>query len=290
MLIHIKKSIANAFTIINLLLGFISIVLISLSFMDSQNNIKIACMLIFIAAFIDAFDGKIARKLGTSGDFGKEFDSLADLVSFCLAPSILIFSYSYDLLNLKLIYLIILSAFPLVCGAIRLAKFNAYKEHSNQSYYIGLPTPGNAIFICSSILFMFNMDFILYDSDLIAMLNLINPNNQESLLIFNWMKYPFSLLYSSGDYILIILCSFSSLLLISKINYSKFPILKFGLNFSNSINIIGIVIFFIILFIGAINKQSHIVMLFFISYYIVSGIIKTVIKKISKSLGRKYES
>ena len=147
MLIHIKNSIANAFTIMNLLLGFVSIALISLSFTDYQNNINLACILIFIAALIDAFDGKIARKLGTSGDFGKEFDSLADLVSFCLAPSILIFAYSYDLLDLNLTYLIILSAFPLICGAIRLAKFNTYKEHSNQSYYIGLPTPGNAIFI-----------------------------------------------------------------------------------------------------------------------------------------------
>ena len=137
MLIHIKKSIANTFTIINLLLGFVSITLVSLSFADSQNNIKMACTLIFIAAFIDVFDGKIARKLGTSGDFGKEIDSLADLVSFCLAPSILIFSYSYDLLDLNFSYLIILSAFPLVCGAIRLAKFNAYKEHSNQPCYIG---------------------------------------------------------------------------------------------------------------------------------------------------------
>ena len=122
------------------------------------------------------------------------------------------------------------------------------------------------------------MDFILYDNDLISVLNLINPDYQKSLLIFNWMKYPFSLLYSSGEYVLISLCSLSSLLLISKINYSKFPILKLGLDFSNSINIIGISIFFIILLLGIINKQYHIVMLFFISYYIVFGLIKTIVK------------
>ena len=280
MLIYFKKSIANTFTIINLLLGFVSIALISLSFIDSQNNMRMACVLIFIAALIDAFDGKIARKLGTSGDFGKEIDSLADLVSFCLAPSILIFSYYYDPSGLKLSYLIILSALPLVCGAIRLAKFNAYKEHSCQPYYIGLPTPSNAIFICSSILFMINMDFILYDNDLITMFSLINPDYQESLLIFDWMKYPFSLLYGSGDYVLMFLCSFSSLLLISKVNYSKFPVLKLRLDLSNSISIIGILIFFIILFLGVINKQYHIVMLFFISYYNVSGLIRAIIIKI----------
>ena len=92
MLLAIKKSAANILTIVNLLLGFISIILISLSFIDSQDNVRIACILIFIATLIDVFDGKVARKLGTSGDFGKELDSLADLVSFCLAPSVLIFS------------------------------------------------------------------------------------------------------------------------------------------------------------------------------------------------------
>ena len=289
MIMHIRKSIANIFTIINLLLGFISIALVSLSFIESQNHIKIACSLIFVAALIDVFDGKIARKLGTTGEFGKEIDSLADLVSFCLAPAIIIFFYSYDILDLNLSYLIILSSFPLVFGAIRLAKFNAYEEHSDQSYYIGLPTPSNAIFICSSMLFMFNMDFILYDKDLVAMFGLIESNYQESFIVFHWMKYPFSLIYSINDYVVVSLCCFSSLLLISKVNYSKFPTLKFGLDYINSINIIAILFFFVILFISIINKQYHIVMLFFISYYIVSGLIKIVIKKI-KFLGRKYES
>jgi len=276
MLVHIRKSIANTFTVINLLLGFIAIVLISLSFIDSQNNIKAACVLIFIAALIDVFDGKIARKLGTSGDFGKEIDSLADLVSFCLAPSLLIFSYYYGLVELKLIYLLLLSALPLVCGAIRLAKFNAYTEHSKKSYYIGLPTPSNAIFICSSILFMFNMDFIIHESDLMNIFSIIGMENQEQLIIFSWMKYPFSLIYSINDYVIMILCCLTSLLLISKVHYSKFPILKFNLTFSNSISILGMVIFFIILFIGIINKQYHIVMLSFISYYILYGIIKAI--------------
>ena len=57
MIMYIRKSIANIFTIINLLLGFISIALVSLSFIESQNHIKIACSLIFVAALIDVFDG-----------------------------------------------------------------------------------------------------------------------------------------------------------------------------------------------------------------------------------------
>ena len=281
MLISIKKSIANSVTILNLLLGFISIVLISLSFLESQNNIQIACVLIFIAAMVDVFDGKIARKLGTTGDFGKEIDSLADLVSFCLAPSLLIFSYYYNLIDIQLKFLLLISALPLICGAIRLAKFNTYTEQSNQSFYLGLPTPGNAIFICSSILFMLNMDFLVIEDDLVNILNIINGNyNQDQLQIFTWMKYPFSFLYSINDYTIMILCSLTSLLLISKIHYSKFPIIKFNLSMSNSISIIGMLIFFIILLLGIFNNQQHIVILFFISYYIISGIIQSIIKKI----------
>ena len=109
MRIYFRKNIANSITILNLLLGFVSIIFIALSFvdLDSQVGLKTACLLIFLAAIIDVFDGKIARKLGTSGDFGKEFDSLADLISFCLAPSLLIFSYYYELVNLDIKYLII---------------------------------------------------------------------------------------------------------------------------------------------------------------------------------------
>ena len=272
MLLAIRKSAANILTIVNLLLGFISIVLISLSFIDSQDNIKIACILIFIATLIDVFDGKVARKLGTSGNFGKELDSLADLVSFCLAPSVLIFSYSYGLLDLKIFYLLILSSLPVVCGAIRLAKFNAYEKYSSQSYYIGLPTPSNAMFICSSVLFMINMDFILYDEELVGMLNLINPESKKSLLIFQWMKYPFSFIYGINSYVIIMVCSFSSLLLVSNTKYAKFPTLKL-----NAFIIIGGLLFFIIGVLAILNKEYHIVILFFISYYIVSGLIKTMI-------------
>ena len=96
--IIIKKSIPNAFTLSNLFLGFVSVVLLSISLDPSNNNyINIACYLILIAAAIDSFDGKLARKLNISSDFGREIDSLADMISFCLAPSFLLFVYYYKL-------------------------------------------------------------------------------------------------------------------------------------------------------------------------------------------------
>tara|TARA_Y100001960_G_scaffold226526_1_gene237250 strand:- start:605 stop:1444 length:840 start_codon:yes stop_codon:yes gene_type:complete len=276
LLLNLKKSIANIFTIINLFLGFFSIIIISLSIYNPDYTIKTACILIFIATIIDVFDGKIARKLGTSGDFGKEIDSLADLVSFCLAPSFMIFAYYYNQDQQDIMRLVLLSSLPLICGAIRLARFNAYDIQSKQNFYLGLPTPSNAIFICSTILFMFNYDFLIFDLDLFSIANL---DSKQSFL-FYYMKIPFSLLYGINDYIVIIVCSLSSILLLTNIHYAKFPIVKLNLSKKNSFSILGIVIFFIILLYGILNKEYHIVLLFFISLYIVSGIILSIVKKI----------
>ena len=91
MLENLKKTIPNAITISNLFLGFVSIVLLAMSLESNDLNIKIACYLVFIGALLDTVDGKIARKLNISSEFGKEIDSLADLISFCLVPSFLLF-------------------------------------------------------------------------------------------------------------------------------------------------------------------------------------------------------
>jgi len=267
----LRKSIANSLTIFNLLLGFSSVVLISLSLFGNYYYIELVCIIIFIAAFIDACDGKIARKLGTSGDFGKQLDSLADLVSFCLTPSFLIFYYAYNLISLQ--YVILISAFPLVFGAIRLAKFNAYINQSNKSYYLGLPTPANAIFICFSILLILHPStYMLAESGILE------------FTLFNLMKWVFAMLYTINEYVIIILFIVSSILLITDINYAKFPIITLNNDKSNLVNIIGIIIFGVFLSVGILNKEYHIVILFFISYYIISGIIKSIISKINGKL------
>ena len=266
-----KKSIANFLTIINLLLGFSALILIALSLLDSYNYIELSCIFIFIASIVDVFDGKIARKLGTSGDFGKELDSLADIVSFCLAPSFLIFYYLYDIVLIKIFYLIVISSLPLICGAIRLARFNICFEQSDKSYYLGLPTPANAIFICSSIL------FILQPSNIILV-----EIGMSSFNIFDLIKYGFFIAYTLiSEYTVIVFFFISSILMITNISYSKFPVIKFNSKKDNLFNIIGIIIFSVFIFIGILNKEYRIVMLFFISYYIVSGIIKAIIHKIN---------
>ena len=81
-----KRIFPNALTILNMFLGFVSIILIM------KYDYINAGLLIILAGLMDIFDGKIARGLGISSKFGVEFDSFADAVSFCIAPSILIYS------------------------------------------------------------------------------------------------------------------------------------------------------------------------------------------------------
>jgi len=271
MLLLLKKSIANSFTLLNLLFGFSAIVLIALSFSEKINHIQSACILIYIAALVDVFDGKIARKLGTSGDFGKEIDSLADLVSFCLVPAFLIFYHYYDPynsegMNLEFQLLIVLSSLPLLLGAIRLAKFNAYENQSKQNCYLGLPTPGNALFICSMI---FCVDKIFTNKRFLLSIDELN--------YFEWICLPIQKILLANEYSLLALCTISSILLISKVSYSKFPIFKGKLGKENFLSLIGLSIFFVILIIGFVNKEYNNVILFFISYYIISGLFKWIL-------------
>lgn len=115
-----KSFIPNIFTFINLSCGVISI----LSIMNS--DYVIACVFILLAGLVDRYDGRIARFLNVSSDLGKELDSLADLVSFGVAPSLLTYIL-FDFENFGpngLFGLILLLLFP-ICGAYRLARFNA---------------------------------------------------------------------------------------------------------------------------------------------------------------------
>ncbi len=114
-----KSCIPNVFTFINLSCGIISI----LSVMNEKYALSGAFIL--LAGLVDRYDGRIARFLNVSSDLGKELDSLADLVSFGVAPSILV----YILFNLNsfgpngLLGYAVLLLFP-ICGAYRLARFN----------------------------------------------------------------------------------------------------------------------------------------------------------------------
>jgi CDP-diacylglycerol---serine O-phosphatidyltransferase len=124
----IRNSIPNFFTFSNLACGFLSIL------MTFQGNYKWASLFILIAGLIDRYDGRVARFLKVSSDLGKELDSLADLVSFGVAPSILIFSL-YNFISFGVVGYLIVLLFP-IAGAYRLARYNS----SNfDGVFMGIP-------------------------------------------------------------------------------------------------------------------------------------------------------
>lgn len=144
----ITRNIPNAITCGNLLCGCLATV------KAFEGDLVWAAYLVGIAAILDFFDGFAARMLKVSSPIGKDLDSLADMVTFGLVPGVVMFmlltnaiKYGADEKLIPFVAFIIV-----VFSAIRLAKFNN-DEHQKESF-IGLPTPANAILICSIPLIM----------------------------------------------------------------------------------------------------------------------------------------
>lgn len=151
---RIKKHIPNAITCLNVLSGSLSVLLAIYGMLTE------AVILMVLAAIFDFLDGMVARLLKAYSPMGKELDSLADVISFGLAPGMVMFTLQQkasvgsilspdQLLNLSPQQLLfILSAFLIpIFSALRLAKFNIDTRQSDS--FIGLPTPANALLIGS---------------------------------------------------------------------------------------------------------------------------------------------
>ncbi|MCX7749112.1 MAG: CDP-diacylglycerol--serine O-phosphatidyltransferase [Clostridia bacterium] len=117
---RIKSNLPNILTLINLSLGVLAI-LFAVSNNSSQSLLINACFLVMVAALTDRFDGKVARMLDATSDFGKELDSLSDLVSFGIAP--IVIAWKVTLFDMQILGYIIAIIFPLA-GAFRLARYN----------------------------------------------------------------------------------------------------------------------------------------------------------------------
>lgn len=134
----LKSQLANIVTLFNLSLGIVAILLVL------QGHGHMSLMFIFFAAIFDRFDGMIARHYHTESAFGKELDSLSDLVSFGVAPAILI--YDAALSNTLWIGLSAV-IFYILAGAVRLARYNV--EEFDGSFY-GLPITAAGVLLTLS--------------------------------------------------------------------------------------------------------------------------------------------
>ncbi len=140
---RVKKHLPNAITCANLFSGCVGIVF------AFQQNLIVAAYALFLAAIFDFFDGFASRVLQSFSGIGKELDSLADMVSFGVLPSVVLYELFLQAHQIDKVspFLNFIAFLIPVFSALRLAKFNT--DTRQAEIFIGLPTPANAILIAS---------------------------------------------------------------------------------------------------------------------------------------------
>lgn len=128
----------NLFTTACLFAGFYAIVA------ATRGDFSTAAIAIFVAMVMDGLDGRIARMTNTQSDFGAEYDSLADMVAFGLAPALVMFEWTLNGLG-KFGWMV--AFIYAACGALRLARFNTQVGIADKRYFQGLPSPAAAAVI-----------------------------------------------------------------------------------------------------------------------------------------------
>lgn len=139
--------IPNTFTALNMACGFTAIL------MSINGHFYKACMFIVLGAIFDSVDGRLARMTNTQSSFGEQFDSLSDLVSFGVSPAIV---YYFRFLQDTGRPGMVAAFFFMLCGALRLARFNATIDKNKSDYFQGLPIPGGATAVISLVFLAIN--------------------------------------------------------------------------------------------------------------------------------------
>jgi CDP-diacylglycerol--serine O-phosphatidyltransferase len=230
----------NLFTTGNLFCGFWAIISVF------QEKFFYAAVAILLACVFDILDGKVARLSGATSKFGVQYDSLADLVSFGIAPALLAFSWAlrpYGKFGWLAAFLFV------VCGALRLARFNVQSSSGEVKYFKGLPIPAAASMIALTIL--------LY-------LRLIETD---------WVK----------DIVILVMIYILAFLMVSNIRYFSFKELDLARRKPFSIFI------FVILSMIVIVMEPTIVLFGFILLYVFSGPVSMVRAWRKKRALRKLE-
>lgn len=166
----IIRNIPNSITSCNLFCGCIA------SYMAFESNFRFAMLFIVLGAVFDFFDGMSARLLKVSSPIGKELDSLADNITFGLAPSAIVFSlfkeiYVPDFMNCIAEYLPYCAFIISVFSALRLAKFNLDERQTTS--FIGMPTPANALFWSSLAISIHENQFLTQSFNALFLLILV---------------------------------------------------------------------------------------------------------------------
>jgi len=147
----------NLLTTCNMFAGFYAILA------AANGQFEHACMAVFVAALFDGVDGRVARLTGTTSEFGVQYDSLADLVSFGMAPALVM--YHWALVDMKLDGVLpgkigwAAAFLYAACGALRLARFNTQVGVVDKRWFIGLNSPSSAALMMSFVWTMNNLNY-----------------------------------------------------------------------------------------------------------------------------------
>jgi CDP-diacylglycerol--serine O-phosphatidyltransferase len=242
----------NLLTAGNLFCGFVALTKIVEADIGAGNfaDIKVAMAFILAACVFDLFDGRVARMIGADSPFGREFDSLADLISFGAAPAFLVhrivlkdvFGDQYAEIGW------FIASIYLVCGAFRLARFNclAAMPGGGSKEFLGFPIPSAAALVTSLTFFMIWLNEI------------------------GWMEAKFT--HSKWRYLLPVLMVFLSWMMVSRVKYPSFKVL----NLRTTRSFPGMLI--AILLLGSIVVSKGKVLMFilplFFTAYLVYGFIR----------------
>ena len=230
----------NLFTTGNLFCGFWAIISVF------QEKFFFAAIAILLACVFDVLDGKVARLSGATSKFGVQYDSLSDLVSFGVAPAFLAYSWAlrpYGRFGWLAAFLFV------VCGALRLARFNVMSASGETKYFKGLPIPAAASMIALTIL--------LY-------LRLIETG---------WVK----------DIVILVMIYVLAFLMVSGIRYISFKELNLAKRKPFRI------FMFIVLSMIVIVMEPVLVLFGFVFAYILSGPVSMILAWHKKRVLRKME-
>ncbi|MFH1243825.1 MAG: CDP-diacylglycerol--serine O-phosphatidyltransferase [Pseudomonadota bacterium] len=224
------------FTSASLFCGFYAIIA------AIRGEFEMSATAILVSAVFDSLDGRIARLTRTTSHFGAEYDSLSDLVAFGVAPGVLAFQWAlghFDRLGWLACFMYV------ICGALRLARFNVQKATLEPNYFKGLPIPGAAAFIAALVLFMTALG--------------AEPESRHTLII-----------------VLIYILSF---LMVSSLNYLSFK--EFKLSRRKPFNVLVALILILIV----IAYRPRIMLFFILLTYIASGPVITIYRLRKKKVG-----
>ena len=219
-----KKNIPNLITLLNLIFGLLAI------FFSFEMQLKISSICILIGAILDFLDGAIARLLNVSSEIGKQLDSMADIVTFGVAPSFILFNlmlskYNEEIINnlfeLNKIAPYLLAFIVAIFSAIRLANFNI--DIKQEKSFIGLPTPALAIFVASiPFINSKNTNFIFNEENLIFIALIMSILLIVKIPLFSF-KIDINEKLNSKLNILRLILLISSCILLFKIQIAAIP-------------------------------------------------------------------